>query len=56
MQLYTRDTGGGTPLVLLHGIGHRWQAWEPVLDRLALHHDVIAFFRQLREDAIVTFM
>ncbi|MFC4947890.1 alpha/beta fold hydrolase [Pseudonocardia sp. GCM10023141] len=34
--------GSGTPLVLLHGIGHRWQAWEPVLDLLAEHHDVIA--------------
>jgi pimeloyl-ACP methyl ester carboxylesterase len=34
--------GDGSPLVLLHGIGHRWQAWEPVLDRLAGAHDVIA--------------
>lgn len=34
--------GVGSPLVLLHGIGHRWQAWSPVLDRLAEHHDVIA--------------
>lgn len=34
--------GAGSPLVLLHGIGHRWQAWEPVLDLLAEHHDVIA--------------
>ena len=34
--------GAGSPLVLLHGIGHRWQAWEPVLDLLAAHHDVIA--------------
>lgn len=34
--------GQGSPLVLLHGIGHRWQAWEPVLDRLAARHDVIA--------------
>jgi pimeloyl-ACP methyl ester carboxylesterase len=34
--------GSGSPLVLLHGIGHRWQAWEPVLDRLAERHDVIA--------------
>jgi pimeloyl-ACP methyl ester carboxylesterase len=34
--------GSGTPLVLLHGIGHRWQAWEPILDLLAPHHDVIA--------------
>ena len=28
--------------MLFHGIGHRWQAWEPVLDELATHHDVIA--------------
>jgi pimeloyl-ACP methyl ester carboxylesterase len=34
--------GDGSPLVLLHGIGHRWQAWEPVLDVLAERHDVIA--------------
>lgn len=34
--------GSGDPLVLLHGIAHRWQAWEPVLDDLARHHDVIA--------------
>src|SRR5262245_31083865 len=34
--------GQGSPLVLLHGIGHRWQAWEPVLDALAAEHDVIA--------------
>jgi pimeloyl-ACP methyl ester carboxylesterase len=34
--------GQGSPLVLLHGIGHRWQAWEPVLDLLAMRHEVIA--------------
>jgi pimeloyl-ACP methyl ester carboxylesterase len=34
--------GKGDPLVLLHGIGHRWQAWEPVLEALAARHDVIA--------------
>lgn len=34
--------GAGPPLLLLHGIGHRWQAWEPVLDELAAVHDVIA--------------
>ncbi|MBP2320894.1 pimeloyl-ACP methyl ester carboxylesterase [Kibdelosporangium banguiense] len=38
---YTRR-GSGSPLVLLHGIGHRWQAWQPVLDKLATAHDVIA--------------
>jgi pimeloyl-ACP methyl ester carboxylesterase len=35
-------TGAGPPLVLLHGLGHRWQAWSPVLSTLAGHHDVIA--------------
>ena len=34
--------GSGEPLVLIHGIGHRLQAWLPVLDRLAAHHDVLA--------------
>jgi len=34
--------GNGSPLVLLHGIGHRWQAWAPVLDLLSEQHDVIA--------------
>jgi pimeloyl-ACP methyl ester carboxylesterase len=34
--------GTGPPLLLMHGIGHRWQAWEPVIDRLAKERDVIA--------------
>ncbi|MFB6839185.1 alpha/beta fold hydrolase [Streptomyces sp. NPDC056361] len=34
--------GAGEPLLLLHGIGHHWQAWEPVLDVLAAERDVIA--------------
>ncbi|MFC4147822.1 alpha/beta fold hydrolase [Micromonospora mangrovi] len=34
--------GSGPPLVLLHGIGHHWAAWSPVLDRLAEAHDVLA--------------
>jgi len=34
--------GAGEPLLLLHGIGHRWQAWLPVLDLLAAHHEVVA--------------
>ncbi|MCX5206966.1 alpha/beta hydrolase [Streptomyces sp. NBC_00237] len=34
--------GQGEPLLLLHGIGHHWQAWEPVLSALAAERDVIA--------------
>jgi pimeloyl-ACP methyl ester carboxylesterase len=34
--------GAGAPLVLLHGIGLRWQINAPVLGRLAAHFDVIA--------------
>jgi pimeloyl-ACP methyl ester carboxylesterase len=29
-------------LVLIHGIGSRWQMWEPVMDRLTAEHDVLA--------------
>lgn len=42
MRINFERRGNGSPLVLLHGIGHRWQAWRPVLDLLAEHHDVIA--------------
>ncbi len=38
---YTRR-GSGDPLVLIHGVGHRRQAWDPVLDLLAGSHDVFA--------------
>jgi pimeloyl-ACP methyl ester carboxylesterase len=34
--------GTGPPLVLLHGIGHHWQAWTPVIALLAREFDVIA--------------
>ena len=34
--------GSGEPLLLIHGTGSHWQAWEPVLNTLAVHHDVIA--------------
>jgi pimeloyl-ACP methyl ester carboxylesterase len=34
--------GNGPPLVLLHGVGHHWQAWQPVIERLADSFDVIA--------------
>ncbi|MEU0225263.1 alpha/beta fold hydrolase [Streptomyces sp. NPDC006284] len=38
---YTR-AGAGEPLLLLHGIGHHRQAWDPVVDILATERDVIA--------------
>jgi pimeloyl-ACP methyl ester carboxylesterase len=34
--------GHGEPLLLLHGIGHHRQAWDPVVDILATERDVIA--------------
>ncbi|MFI6243621.1 alpha/beta fold hydrolase [Micromonospora sp. NPDC050795] len=42
MSIHFRRAGSGEPLVLIHGIGHRHQAWEPVFDRLTAHHEVIA--------------
>jgi pimeloyl-ACP methyl ester carboxylesterase len=41
-HLASTRRGSGPPLALVHGLGHRWQAWEPVLDELSVHHDVIA--------------
>jgi pimeloyl-ACP methyl ester carboxylesterase len=34
--------GTGPPLVLLHGAGHRRQAWHPILDLVTPHRTVIA--------------
>jgi pimeloyl-ACP methyl ester carboxylesterase len=42
MPLAYERTGSGPPLLLLHGLGHRWQGWEPLLPMLAKEHDVIA--------------
>ncbi|MEU7898371.1 alpha/beta fold hydrolase [Nonomuraea sp. NPDC049152] len=42
MELAFERRGSGPPLILVHGIGHHWQAWLPVMDRLAASHDVIA--------------
>jgi pimeloyl-ACP methyl ester carboxylesterase len=42
MGLAYERVGSGPPLILLHGAGHRRQAWDAVLDRLTPHRDVIA--------------
>ena len=42
MELAFERRGTGVPLILVHGIGHHWQAWLPVMDRLAASRDVIA--------------
>lgn len=34
-------TGDGEPVVLIHGIGHRRQAWDPIVDQLAEKYEVI---------------
>ncbi|MEW2167585.1 alpha/beta fold hydrolase [Streptomyces sp. NPDC007084] len=34
--------GSGEPLLLLHGIGHHRQAWDPVIPLIAAERDVIA--------------
>ena len=38
---YHRE-GSGPTLLLLHGVGHHWQAWQPVIERLAGEFDLIA--------------
>jgi pimeloyl-ACP methyl ester carboxylesterase len=42
MAINHHRRGAGPPLVLLHGIGLRWQIFEPVIGLLAEDHDVIA--------------
>ena len=42
MTINYHRTGNGPPLVLFHGVGHHWQAWQPVIPRLAQSFDVIA--------------
>jgi len=34
--------GGGEPLVLLHGIGHTWRGWKPMLALLERSFDFLA--------------
>jgi pimeloyl-ACP methyl ester carboxylesterase len=41
VELAYEQHGTGPTLVLLHGVGHRRQAWQPVLDLLTPHRTVI---------------
>jgi pimeloyl-ACP methyl ester carboxylesterase len=34
--------GSGEPLLLIHGIGHTWRGWKPMLPRLEERFDVLA--------------
>jgi pimeloyl-ACP methyl ester carboxylesterase len=42
MRLTHHRRGAGEPLVLVHGMGGRWQTWEPVIGLLAPQREVIA--------------
>ncbi len=45
MEIHRRGPTGpasGAPIVLIHGIGSRWQVFEPILDHLAVGHEVVA--------------
>lgn len=40
--MHAHRTGSGEAMLLLHGIGHRWQVWTPLLDSLSRDFDVVA--------------
>jgi len=42
MALDHHRGGSGAPLVLIHGIGHTWRGWKPMLPRLEERFDVLA--------------
>ena len=42
VNLHHHRSGAGEPLLLIHGLGSRWQMWEPVIGPLAAYHEVIA--------------
>lgn len=42
IELYYEETGAGSPLVLLHGFFRSTLVWQPYVDALAAHFQVIA--------------
>jgi pimeloyl-ACP methyl ester carboxylesterase len=42
MDLDHHRGGSGEPLVLVHGLGHTWRGWKPMLPLLEGHFDVLA--------------
>jgi pimeloyl-ACP methyl ester carboxylesterase len=42
MDLDHHRAGNGEPLALVHGIGHTWRGWKPMLPPLARDFDVLA--------------
>ncbi|MFY0409420.1 alpha/beta fold hydrolase [Solicola sp. PLA-1-18] len=42
VSFVTTRVGSGDPVVLVHGIGHRRQAWDPIVPVLARHREVVA--------------
>ena len=42
MELDIHRGGSGEPLVLVHGIGHTWRGWKPMLPLLEDRFDVLA--------------
>src|ERR671915_2498315 len=42
MELDHYRAGRGEPLVLVHGIGHTWRGWKPMLPPLEQSFDVLA--------------
>src|SRR5215218_10824686 len=42
MALDHHRGGSGEPLLLIHGIGHTWRGWRPMLPRLEERFEVLA--------------